>query len=346
MYRRVSPLFFPDPVMWIIMSLMAAGLFLWSWARDFTIIYGGNPVMFYAIAAALVMGLVYHRRGPAIAVFAFSFALFMLMSMILRPYSYLGAAEGFPVIDSQLAWFDRLIGFDWVAHVAWVNDNRLVFQLLLGAYSSLVIQLVFFFFVFYLTANFERLREFIMVFFGMGIVTTLVATFVPAIGAFHYYQPAEQFINNLAPETGRYFQAHFLALHSGQMRSVNISDSVGLIAFPSFHTQAALLYVWAARRTKMFWPVAILNSLMILSTLTFGGHYMGDLVSGFFVIAVVIFAYGVWAGRYNLSLWKPRRTKIANATGFKPHIPVLEGLIKSFRARQSRPLAAGFSGKT
>lgn len=322
MYRRISHLFFPDPILWVAMVLLAIVLAVWTFFADFTVIYGGDPVIFYLSAAAIAVGVIYHKRSPVMATFGFSFALFMLMSTVLRPISYLGAAEAFPVIDAPLAWFDRLIGFDWVAHVAWVNDNPMVKEVLAGAYSSLINQLVFIFFVLYATQNYERLREFMMVFFGMGIVTTLVATFTPAVGAFDFYKPAADLIDNLTPGTGRYFQEHFLALHNGTMRSVTITDSVGLIAFPSFHTQAAILYIWAVRRTVMFWPFFILNSLMIFSTLTFGGHYVADLLAGIAVTMAVIYAYGVWAGRYRLSFGNLRNNPVADQTGFNPNAPV------------------------
>jgi membrane-associated phospholipid phosphatase len=322
--------------MWIGFVLMGAALVLWAWLTDFTIIYGASYVIFYLAAAAFLVGLIYHKRSPGMATFGFSFALFMLMSVVLRPHSYLGAAAGFPLLDDQFAAFDHLIGFDWVAHVAWVNDHPWVHKILAGAYSSLIMQLVFIFFVLYMTTNYERLREFLMVFFGMGIVTTLIATFTPAAGAFYHYQPDAALIDNLTPQTGRYFQEHFLALHSGTMTSVIITKSVGLIAFPSFHTQAAVLYAWSMRRTKIFWPFLILNTLMIFSTLTFGGHYVIDLIAGMAVTFAVIFAYGLWTGRYRLSRVSLRVPNIADKTGFIRRFPAWEALKEMRQRRQMK----------
>ncbi len=338
MYRRVSHLFFPDPILWIAMALMAVTMVIWSYLTDFTITYGGDPALFYLSGAGVFAGLIYHKRSPVIATFGFSLAIATSLSLVLRPFSYLGTAAGFPVIDEQLAWFDRLIGFDWVAHVAWVNNSPLVSQILEGAYGSLTSQMVFLFLVFYVTENYERLREFIMVFFFMGIATTLIATFTPAVTAFEYYQPAPELTSNLSPGTGRFFIEHILALQNGSMRSVTITKSVGLIAFPSFHTQAAILFIWSVRRSVMFWPFFILNSLMIFSTLTFGGHYVADLIAGGVVTMAVIYAYGLWAGRYRLPGTGPLRIReIAEETGFNPDAPVVARIKKVLERRRNKP---------
>ena len=296
--------------MFVLMVIMS----VWAWIVDFEIRLGGDSTVFYILAVGLSIGFIYHKRSPFMATFGFAISLSMLMSMVLRPLSYLSVATKFPVIDEQLAWFDRLVGFDWLGHVAWVNANPIVNKTLEFSYQSLMGQFIFIFFAFYLSQNYERLRELIMVFFIMGFVTTFIAIFTPAIGAFDYYKPDATIIDNLRPNAGRYFQEHFLALYNGTMRSITITESTGLIAFPSFHTQAAVLYMWATRRTFMFWPFVMLNLCMILSTLTFGGHFLGDLIAGVIVTVGVAYGYGLWAGRYNLS-WSQMRNAVANETG-------------------------------
>ncbi len=338
MYRRVSHMLFPAPILWIVMFVLMIAMSIWAWVVDFEIKLGGDYTIFYVLAAGLAIGFIYHKRSPFMATFGFALSLSLLMSLVLRPLSYLGVATKFPIIDEKLAWFDHLVGFDWLAHVAWVNANPMVSKVLDLSYQSLTGQFIFIFLVFFLSQNYERLREFIMMFFFMGFVTTFIAIFTPAIGAFDYYNPDAAIISNLPPTAGRYFQEHFLALYDGSMRSVTISKSTGLIAFPSFHTQAAVLYMWATRRTIMFWPFLILNLCMVLSTLTFGGHFLGDLIAGVMVTFGVAYGYGLWAGRYGLSFPHVRVALIADQTGLT-QAPIV-AKIKAFLQRHRKSAAA------
>lgn len=338
MYRRVSHLFFPAPTLWITTLALTLVMVVWAYLADFKIELGTDYTVFYVLAAGIVLGLIYHKRSPFIATFGFSLSLFMAMSMVLRPLSYLAVYAKFPLFDEKLAWFDRLIGFDWLSHVAWVNSSPIVNFVLDYSYQSITLQFVFIFYIFYVSQNYERLREIVMVFFIMGMVTTFISMFTPAAGAFHYYKPDAAITDNLSPYAGRYFQAHFLALYNGQMHGMVFGNSTGLIAFPSFHTQAAVLYIWATRRTIFFWPAVLLNLSMIVSTITFGGHYVADLLAGVVVAAASAYAYGLWAGRYRLSLRHLRITEVADQTGLK-QAPVI-AWIKAQIARRRKVASA------
>jgi len=340
MYRRISHLFFPDPAMWIAMISMGLLLAVWSYLTDFSITFGGDPTIFYLVGAGITVGVVYHKRSPGMATFGFCFGLFMLMAVILRPLSYLAVSEQFAIIDPVLAQIDRFIGFDWNAHIGWVNERPVLLGMLQWAYDSLVLQLVFIFTVFYVTANYERLREFIMVFFIMGFVTTILVTFFPAAGASYIYQPGADLMTNMASVPGSYSLEHFFGLHNGDINSVTITNSIGLITFPSFHTEAAVLYIWAVRRTIMFWPSFVLNVLMIISTISIGGHYIIDLVAGIALTMVVAYVYGLWAGRYRLSLTTPRVHAIADATGFEPGVPVIDQIRTVLSRSTAKPVQA------
>ena len=84
---------------------------------------------------------------------------------------------------------------------------------------------------------------------------------------------------------------HLDGLRSGARTLVTWRDAEGLITFPSFHTIWAVLLVaafYGCRR--LFWPVALLNVLVVLSTITTGMHYFSDVIAGLMISAVVIWA--------------------------------------------------------
>ena len=65
----------------------------------------------------------------------------------------------------------------------------------------------------------------------------------------------------------------------------------GLVTFPSFHTSLAIITTYAVRGIRFVTlPVAILNGLVIVSTLPEGGHYLIDVIAGAIISIIAIVA--------------------------------------------------------
>jgi membrane-associated phospholipid phosphatase len=65
------------------------------------------------------------------------------------------------------------------------------------------------------------------------------------------------------------------------MKVIRLDNLEGLIAFPSFHTAAAVLYAWAVWPIRSIrWPLAALNLAIISTTPVCGAHYAIDVVAG------------------------------------------------------------------
>ena len=74
---------------------------------------------------------------------------------------------------------------------------------------------------------------------------------------------------------------HFEELREGVRTVVTWRGAEGLITFPSFHTAWAMLLAWSVRKHKwLFAPSVLLNTAVIIATLTTGWHYFGDVVAG------------------------------------------------------------------
>jgi hypothetical protein len=92
------------------------------------------------------------------------------------------------------------------------------------------------------SARIERLQRFVAA-YGIALFATVaIFVFMPAVGAFVYFDltPAQY----AALPNDVYTPARTLdALRSGTMKTINLSNLEGLIAFPSFHTAAAVAAV-------------------------------------------------------------------------------------------------------
>jgi membrane-associated phospholipid phosphatase len=86
------------------------------------------------------------------------------------------------------------------------------------------------------------------------------------------------------------FLDHFLSLRDGSRSVISYRGAEGLITFPSFHVAWALLMVWALRgNRRVFAAFAVLNAMLIVSTMTTGWHYFADVLGGVAVaVAAVI----------------------------------------------------------
>ena len=84
------------------------------------------------------------------------------------------------------------------------------------------------------------------------------------------------------------------ALRSGGLKIIRLDNLEGLIAFPSFHTAASILYGWALWPIRFIrWPMAALNLAIISTTPVCGAHYAIDVIAGAAVAFAAIAASGL-----------------------------------------------------
>ncbi len=147
-------------------------------------------------------------------------------------------------------------------------------------YSSVFPQIICVIVVLGFTAD-RRLDLFVTRFMLAGLLTSAIFLFFPAQGScayFHFTTP-DHYVGVLK-ELDR--------LRAG-VATVSWRDGQGIVTFPSFHTIWALLLTAAFRgRRFLFWPIAILNAVVIVSCITTGMHYLADILGGLIVTAIVI----------------------------------------------------------
>jgi hypothetical protein len=227
-------------------------------------------ILAFACAYSLI-GARIPRFAVPIAItsdFLLSVAQLLAAIIVLLPLSYLAAVPALPLIDSELAKLDAsLFGFDWQSATGWIVRYPLLERILAHAYASFTYQAAAVLFIGSIARPADRNGDLIWSFVIAGLLTCAVFVFTPAIG-----------------NVGHLGQGYVMALNeirSGQWTVLDYSHAQGMIEFPSFHTTAAVLMVYAVRHN--YWALGIfipLNVLLLAATLPIGGHYLVDLPAG------------------------------------------------------------------
>jgi membrane-associated phospholipid phosphatase len=123
-----------------------------------------------------------------------------------------------------------------------------------------------------------------------------VWTAAPSFGAFSVYDLPSGVSGHLALALdGRYAHELVALLAHGPGR-ISPAAAKGLIGFPSYHAVLALLVVWYARPLQVVrWLALAVNGLVLIATPIQGGHHIVDVVAGFAVAALAIWAADLFA---------------------------------------------------
>ena len=206
---------------------------------------------------------------------------FILSTAVLASLSYVGVSVGRPLVDAQFARLDAAAGFDWNAHLAAVLARPWLAQVLTLAYFSCQVQFMVVILGLALV-NRKALGEFMILYAATAAIVVVVSVALPAAGAYIHHAPDPNLIARLPdPEAGRWHMRDFTALRDGSFQHLSIGGIEGLITFPSFHTALGVLFARALLRLPYLGLAGIaLNGVMIISTLSIGGHYLVDVLAG------------------------------------------------------------------
>ena len=263
-----------------------------------------------AAVAFAAIGWLAHRSTPGRPSewpIAESFAAFTLIAIsfsVVTPAQYLAVALNRPLVDPWLARADALMGISVPAAVEWTRTHPHVTSILQLSYYSLAPQFVAPIVVLGLYYR-ERqaLWEYTFNFHVCLAITLGGLALFPAACAFTYYG-----FDSLIDQS-RFIQ-HFNAVRSGTFTTLQLRELEGLITFPSFHVAGALMVTWAFRRHRvLFVGFAVLNSLLIASTVLLGPHYAIDILASLAVFLVSTFVYSRWAHLLTTSRKTGRRAE-------------------------------------
>lgn len=245
----------------------------------------GLNLVFALAAPLLVTAALCRLRLYGLAIFSACYAMLRIGSAALFVFTAAPFAIGraMPMADKALAFFDQVMCFDWVGylmfveHHYWIND-----WILAPAYNSIFWQ-PFVAVVILCVMRRERDALLMMASIPAGIMMAcVIAVFVPAYGAYHYYgvtPPMHPHLTNLATADGIKAAIDWLRAETpvGDLPQ----NFGGLITYPSFHTTAALLFLWTYRGCRpLLIPGVPLNVAMLFATPLHGSHYLADMAVG------------------------------------------------------------------
>ncbi|MGZ5809516.1 MAG: phosphatase PAP2 family protein [Xanthobacteraceae bacterium] len=215
-------------------------------------------------------------------------------------YCYLATSAALPLQDGFLAAIDRALGFDWLTFLHTTNTDAGIARLLVAAYKSSEVMLLFTILWLSACGQGERVSEFLalLCLTSAGVAAGLIA--VPAAGAYAFYKPLAAEFSNFSADAGMYHYPLFTALRSAAAPAIDFAVPNGVVTFPSFHTVLGIIITYALRGTRwIFVPALGINGLMLVSTLPEGGHHLIDLFAGaaIAVVAIVVVQLPAWKAR-------------------------------------------------
>ena len=244
------------------------------------------------LAAALAGGGLYYthiRKDERLAAMLMATAFLIGMSASFSVLNYLLLTVAGPRIDGTLAAFDRAIGVDWPAMMAFIAHYPRTDMVLQFVYISVLPQIA----VLVLCLGFfgkpEQIYRLCLSVATSAAISMAVWTAAPSFGAFSVYDLPPAVAGHLALALdGRYAHALIGLLVHGPGH-ISPTAAKGLIGFPSYHAVLALLVVWYARSIPVArWIALGVNAVVLIATPIQGGHHVVDVLAGFAVAALAI----------------------------------------------------------
>lgn len=219
-----------------------------------------------------IFGLLAWLR-PAFRYCLSSFAVYVAFSTAFIVLLYALGTSNWPLADPGLAAFETFSGFTAHRIALATASSPLLTKVMYVIYFSAIPQTIILI-VWLGFRNDARLSLFLYRYMLCGLVTAVCFYVVPALGA----AGAETTAWNAGAARD------LLALRGGELTTINCAASNGIVTFPSFHAIWAILLICAMPT----WPMILLNVLMVVSTVTSGGHYLIDVAGGILVCAFVV----------------------------------------------------------
>ena len=232
-------------------------------------------------ALIIAISLVYSSRSPRLSEFARFGAQYLTLLFLLTLLGYVMVVTNAPLIDSTFDAVDKAAGLDWVAWAGWVTAHPVLHNILWLAYASLPIQTLFGCLYNAHTGAISRNAEIWWITLIGALLTIGISTLLPGVSAWVYY--------GLAGMQDFPHMQQFEAIRTGTWHTIDFGNTQGFTQLPSFHTVLAIMLTYNLRHNRILLVAAVvLNTLVILSCPTEGGHYFCDIAAGALVAALTI----------------------------------------------------------
>jgi len=300
--------------LWLICALIVAVDAVWLQVTNIALTHAGVARIGAVCAVVLALRAIYGwlRPEPRLCAMLDTVLYLVIFSQAGAVLSYLVVGTGAPLVDAWYAHADAALGLDWMGWFEFVRVRPLLSKILHIAYTLLLPQMVPIVLFLGFSANFERLREFLVTATAAVLVTVFVSALAPASGAWIYH--------DLRGQVDLAQFSDFIPLRQHVITEIDVTRLQGLISMPSFHTALAMLYAWTMRRHGVwFWLCVSLNGVIVLSTPTEGGHYFVDVLGGA-AVTIVVAGWATYESRAGKTSASWANDAGATAVSVIPHL--------------------------
>ncbi len=211
----------------------------------------------------------------------------VVLGLSLACLSYLGAMADLPLRDREMIWIDRHLGFDWLTMMQALDRRPLVLAVLDGAYATFTSQLIGTVLLLILAERTRELDRFFLTFVCASAMAEIASVLVPTLGPMSAAGGQAVFAH--LPTLGRTTAEIVLKLRDGALRAIDLQAIDGIISFPSLHAAVSVIVPFSLRWNRpLFWPIAVLDAVMLVSAVPSGNHYLVDVIGGVCVAVLAI----------------------------------------------------------
>ncbi|GHC95620.1 phosphatase PAP2 family protein [Novosphingobium pokkalii] len=196
-----------------------------------------------------------------------------------------------PLADASLAALDRQMfpAFSWPDTIAALAAHPALLHALSYTYFSLGGQAIALLLVLALTGQARQGWAFLTAWCGTLLVTIALFPLMPAVGSYAYHAISHAAMPDVLSLSAWNYPHVLGQLRDGSMTVLDGQALEGLVTMPSFHAAAAVLLGWGyARIPRLRWPMIAWNTVMWLSAVPIGGHYLVDVLAGTALAAAAI----------------------------------------------------------
>ncbi len=240
-----------------------------------------NSVPLCLAAAALLSrhSRIAFPNAARVALFIEANCAVIVLGLSLACLSYLAAAIDLPLRDQELVRFDRQLGFDWLRMMHSIDGWPGLLVLLDAAYATFTFQLIATVLILVIAQRPHDLDRFFIIFICASVISEIASVIVPTLGPMSTLADHSSFAH--LPTLGRTTAEIVTALRDGALKEVDLDAVNGIISFPSLHAAVAVIVPFALRWNKsLLCTVVMLDSVMLMSAIPSGNHYLTDVVGG------------------------------------------------------------------
>lgn len=287
---------FPNPsaAAWVALAVVLAVDLIWSiWAGFHVSASSIKNLSFAALAMIILVGLALYGRNRddlrTVVVWASATLFVIPFSIACVVLSYLAATINLPLVDASLAAFDRALGFNWMGLLEFVNVHSYFGHLTNAIYYAAFPELALLILFLAATRKSNEMNELIDIYWSTLLLAIVFSALFPALDPVGFYSPSLDGLQTVRATAGTVHLPDYLALRSGTYDTFDFGAMQGIISFPSFHAALALMMIWAVRHLPWLLAFSLFfNGLMLLATLTEGGHYLADVAAGSLLLIAAV----------------------------------------------------------